>query len=93
MINEAECRAGIEGGELCGSPRIQGSETILCRLDSGHDKGEDATWHEAVVTDHREMDFGTAHIVADTREVISWEPFGEKVRRGLGHLGQEAPRD
>jgi len=91
-MNEAECRAGVEGGELCGSPRVQGSETILCRLDPGHDKGDGATWHEAVVTDHRAMDFGTARIVADTREVISWEPFSAKVMRGLGNLAPEASR-
>jgi hypothetical protein len=79
------------GSERCASPKVQGSETILCGLDAGHDAGDDGTWHEAIVTDHREMDFGTCHIESDTREAIRWEPMRETLKRGVGRLRRDPP--
>jgi hypothetical protein len=79
--------------ERCDSPKVQGSETIHCYLSPGHDRGPDegdpGTWHEAVVTDHREMDFGSSRIWSDTREVISWEPASVKLRRGFAPLRRQ----
>jgi len=83
--------AEIPAEARCASPKVQGSETILCGLAPGHDEGDDGTWHEAVVTDHRELDFGTSHMETWTREVISWEPFRKTVQRGLDHLRKASP--
>jgi hypothetical protein len=72
--------------DKCASPKIQGSETLLCELEPDHEHGDDGTWHQAEVTDHRRLDFGTCRIETSTREVITWEPFSEKLKRGLEPL-------
>jgi predicted house-cleaning noncanonical NTP pyrophosphatase (MazG superfamily) len=81
--------AALAAGQ-CGAVRSVGYWTLTCV--SGKDHGGD--WHEARVTDHREVEAGDMLHITDSRETIRWKTADHirEVTRLLMAARDQGPR-
>jgi hypothetical protein len=62
-----------------------GGVTLHCTEPEGHDGGPDPTWHKAVYSEHREVNYDGAYHVIDMTERVTWEPV-DHVAEAVRHL-------